>query len=491
MTRSTRDPEPFFGPADPPRAGRRLLLVSWHFPPGGATGALRWQKLAVHGAAHGWGLDVVTRSPDDLDKVDWSRLSELPEGTRVFGVSPRPSFTERVEDATRAALAPMLRLARSGQWGNADADEGPAAAGGEASGSSTAPTPAIVPRENLRWRLWTPAGWIRARNALLDVRSLMPWARDAARMARRVAIPGVHEGVISCGPPHVAHLAALSTSRRTGLPLVLDFRDPWGVALAVYSFQASPMFFSLATRQEARAVRRASLIVTNTEPLRIAMQAAHPRARSRIITVTNGCDESEGMVAREDGTFTISYTGSIYLDRDPRPLFEAVARVARARELSSDEISIELMGDVESYGGVPMRELARRHGIGDLVRVVPSGTRQEALDLMNRSRVLVSLPQGADLAIPSKIFEYMQCQAWILAMATPGSATEMLLRGSGADVTSPDDVDAIARVLERRFEQHRGGERPPRLCDDPRFGRKAQAKILYEAIERRVVRNDT
>ncbi len=44
----------------------RLLLVTYHFPPDTAVGALRWQKLARYAAERGWGLDVITLHPAQL-----------------------------------------------------------------------------------------------------------------------------------------------------------------------------------------------------------------------------------------------------------------------------------------------------------------------------------------------------------------------------------------------------------------------------------------
>src|SRR5262249_40374346 len=64
----------------------------------------------------------------------------------------------------------------------------------------------------------------------------------------------------------------------------------------------------------------------------------------------------------------------------------------------------------------------------------------------------------------------------------PGSATELLLRDSGADVIPPDDEEAIARSIETRYRQYRRGERPPRLAENGRYGRREQAKRLFDEI---------
>ncbi len=71
----------------------------------------------------------------------------------------------------------------------------------------------------------------------------------------------------------------------------------------------------------------------------------------------------------------------------------------------------------------------------------------------------------------------------MLALAERGSATELLLRGSGADVVAPSAVDAIAQVLRRRYGEYERGERAVRLATHERYSRRAQAQVLFEAVE--------
>ena len=101
------EPLPFF--ERPPETGappsRRLLLLTYHFPPAQTAGALRWQKLAPFAAGRGWGLDVVTLDPAGLSSSDPSRLEELPPGTRVFGVRDEPlAIGQLIEDADGAVV---------------------------------------------------------------------------------------------------------------------------------------------------------------------------------------------------------------------------------------------------------------------------------------------------------------------------------------------------------------------------------------------------
>ena len=83
----------------------------------------------------------------------------------------------------------------------------------------------------------------------------------------------------------------------------------------------------------------------------------------------------------------------------------------------------------------------------------------------------------------------MQFDAWILAIAQRGSATEILLRDSEANVVAPDDLEGMTEALVSRFRQHRNGARPVRLSASMSFaGRRKQAALLFDAIDK-VVRS--
>lgn len=453
---------------------RRLLLVSYHFPPGESVGALRWEKLAVLAVERGWGVDVVTLDPGSLPGTDWTRATALPPGIRVYGVPSCLHSVERLVRVVSRAYRGVQRLIPARQ-AEPQQDRLPATA-------DDLVRAGLVPRRQLRWRLTAPRDYLRAFEAWLDFAHEGAWSRAAGLTAMRLAQPGVHQAVVTSGPPHMVHQVGRLVSRRTGSPHVMDMRDPWSLRATAAASQASPAWFWLARRYERAAVERAALVVTNTDPLRAAMQALYPNAQRRIVTVLNGCDDGSirgGHTTR----FTIAYAGSIYLDRNPTMVFRAAARVVRELRLSPAQFGFEFVGSVDGFGGVPLDVMARDEGVAEYVRTRTALPRRDALAVLADAAMLLSLPQSAPLSIPSKIFEYMQFPAWMLVLAQPDSATELLLRGTAADVVGPHDLARIADVLRSRYLQFAAGARPTPVGADGRFSRRAQAGILFDALE--------
>jgi glycosyltransferase involved in cell wall biosynthesis len=478
LRRNQVPPRPFYAaPESAPAASRRLLLISYVFPPAQASGSLRWQKLSHYVAERGCALDVVTLDPSCLDSPDLDRLADLAAGTRVYGV-PAPSVPigELIRAAWRLYRGVLARV-RPERGGSSVSD---AASGG----SVVEARPGSFARKEVRWALGSPRGFIRAYSAWYEYAFSERWARDAAALAKRVIEPGVHTAVVASGPPGTAYEAGRLLSRATGLPFVMDMRDPWSLAERLLEHVATPLWLLLAARNERRAVAQAALVVTNTEPFRVAMCRLYPDAAPRVMTVMNGSDEGPLPPSRHDERFVIAYAGAIYLDRDPRLVFRAVARLIDELELTPPAIGLEFIGHVDRYGAVPVRDIARQEGLADFVCIQPPRPHRAALEFLARATVLVSLPQDNDLAIPAKIFEYVRFDAWVLVMATPESATGLLLRDSGADVVAPDDLEALVRTLRMRFLQHRRGMRPTRVASDGQFSRRVQAQRLLDAIER-------
>ncbi len=465
-------PRPFHAaPPAPPGRGR-MLLISYHFPPTTATGGQRWQKMVRIAYERGLTFDVVTLEPSALAAPQWSLLEQLPPGTRLFGVAPPPAGRHPIAGALRR----LLKRSRRRNAGMA----APAAA----DGAATAPT--VLRRPDIRWRL-TPGGAKRAFRAWRDFAEEGRWARAATGLGARLLGSGSYDGIVTCGPPHRIHAGGAALARRFGLPLVMDLRDPWSQVPGLPPEMATPLWFALARHHERKSVRAATLVVSNTEPARQALIQEYPALRDRFITIRNGFDDGSAHPPRHTDRFVIAYAGNIYIDRDPRPILRAVARLVESEGLTPDDVGVHFIGHVFEFGGVPTMELARALGVGDVVSCFPRCSRADLFQHLSEAAVLVSLPQGTDLSIPSKIFEYMQFHAWPLVLARAGSATETLLRGSRADVVDPDDEEAIAAVVRRRFHEFSRGIRCTPLVEDARFSRREQAERLFGEIDSRIL----
>ena len=233
---------------------------------------------------------------------------------------------------------------------------------------------------------------------------------------------------------------------------------------------------------EDRCIASATSVVVTSEAHEELQIRKYPFLRGRIRTVMNGADQDAIPKSHFGNRFVVGFAGMIYLGRDPRVLFRAAARVARETGATPEEFSVEFMGD-DACNGVPLTVIAQEQGLSDHFRSHGFRPRREALEFLSRAALLVSLPLRTTMTLPAKLFEYTRFDAWLLALTEKGSATETLLRGTGADVVEPDDEASIARVIRARYDAFRAGRRPVALNHDGRFDRSTQSDRMFGLLE--------
>jgi len=445
---------PFFQTDPNPDATRRLLLVFFYFPPSAEVGALRWLSLSRFAAERGWAIDVVSLHAAFMGPIDSTRLEQLPPGIRLFGFSgDGPAWY-------RTILSAWRKLSQRSDRGVA----------GARVQNGTKPYHPADPA-------WRRVFRSRAHFALADV-----LARRASAIGAELTASNRYDVVVSSGPPHAAHEAAKTIATRAGLPLVLDMRDPWSDESAMPDELRSEVWRRETRARELACVSAANLVVVTSQAHEELQIAKYPDVRSRIVTVMNGAD-SDPLPTGSPGTrFVIAFTGLIYLGRNPRSLFRAAARVARATGASPNEFAVEFMG-ADACEGVPLTTIAREEGLGAHFRSHGFRPRREALELLASATLLVNLQARTKTSLAAKLFEYTRFDAWLLALADSDSATARLLVDTDADVVPPDDVDAIEGAIANRFAQFRAGVRPIALNRDGRFDRAIQSARLFDALE--------
>ena len=448
----------FATPAADVRRRRRLLLVSYFYPPINVVGSLRWQRLSGFAAERGWAIDVILADPKTIPfAVDEARLRTLPPETRLFPVPDHRSWPNSAQRWLWRTIRPLVRR-------------------GSAPGAVASPAAVSSPRVPDRAR--PSAAYL----SMLERGEQRRWARRAAAVGLGVARASRPDVVVSSGPPHSTHEAARRISATLGVPWIMDMRDPWRSTEVMPPELASRTWVEQAARDEARCVDAARLVTVTTDALRLELAHRYPQLGSRFLTVMNGADPLAVPSARPSSRFVIAYAGHLYVGRDPKNLFLALRRVIDELRLGAEDIGVEFMGGLE-YGRKPITEIAGEAGVAAFVNARPLGSHDEAVKFQAGASMLVSLPQYAHLAIPAKVFEYVQYSAWLLILAERESATELLFRDTAADVVDPGDVAAISAAIRRRFEEHRRGERPCALNETGAFDRSRQARILLDALD--------
>jgi len=409
------------------KAGRRVLLVTAHFPPNRRAGTHRLLRFARHLDALGWEVSVLTLDPAfyrDGVPLDPGLLAQVPASVRV---TRTPVAGRKAVGATPAR-----------QPGASS----PKAPGRSASRSS--------------WTRPLRKFW----NELTSTPDHeLPWYFTAVPAGKQLVRERGIDVVVSSAPPFTTHLVAAAIARSTGLPFVADFRDPWSRAPWGVEWRNRGWTGWVHRTLERRTVRRATRVILNTGPMCDGFVAHYPRQpRDKFLTIPNGFDRDaldSGVkpVSRTApaGTLVLCHTGNLYQARDPRPLLRALAAVLQGGTIPPDAYRLQLVGGA---GGEfdAVGEVARL-GLTEAVEFVPPVSHGESLGYLRAADILLVVQPDTAVQVPVKLYEYLWARKPILALASPGAVADLIRDGRIGRVVQADDEGAIREALTSFYLQ--------------------------------------
>ncbi len=256
--------------------------------------------------------------------------------------------------------------------------------------------------------------------------------------------------VVTFGHPMSDHFFGAEYKRRKGTPWIAHFSDPW--VDNPYNRHSFPADW-INRRMERRVIGEADAVIfTSPETLDMVMKKYPASWRDKAFYLPHCYDGDayDNALRPADGRYVIRSIGSLYGNRSPEPLYEAIEKIARENGSLLEGVSIEFAGYI--HGGteaVNMYPAARR--IIKFVGLVPHA---EAIRLMQTAHCLLVIDAPADLSVffPSKLVEYMGARRFILALS-PKGATARIVKEAGGVVANPSDVDQIVVSLKKVLEQ--------------------------------------
>ena len=408
---------------------RRILLVSYFYPPCRDTGVLRPAAMAKWLRRLGYEVTVLTTSaygptdePDVVQTADAQRWRARLHGSeRIDALFDSPTYSGRPHPLSRVLVPEALVAA------------------------------------------WTP------------------FARTRALALQRGR---AFDCVITTAPPESAHAVGMALHRR-GVPWVADVRDAW-------TFEPlRPEYPTRLQRRLDRWLERhwlgsADEVVCVSEPAAADLRA---RAIAEPALVPNGWDpeaapppgaEPGGLLDPE--RLSVLYTGRFgSYGRDPRGLVDGLRRLAHDDPEAAAGLELVIAGPLtREEEGVLATDVSP-------ARIVRAGSleRERALALQREADALLLLAQPSRSQLLNiKLFEYLAAGRPILALAA-GTEAGRVVEETGGRTVPADDPAAIADALAAAA---RGELAPPAADAVGPYTYPAPAEAMAEVVERAVAR---
>jgi glycosyltransferase involved in cell wall biosynthesis len=400
---------------------RSFLLISPYFPPMSRSGAKRALHLTRTMPQEGW-TPVVLAAPPTDDATDPNLQSAVPDEIRVY----REYAGKR-----------RKRVAEQGEG------EGKAKA---SSGVSAAPGP-------------VQQAWQRTKSTLKLNSYFTPFDRyiwdykAAVKAGLRLIKEYNLEVIYACGDPFTCFHVGQKLKSITGLPLVLDLRDPWSMHDGKMALR--PNFTAAAVRRIERGFfSSADKVILNT----VACLERHQEfygeilPENRFTAIRNSYDPTlfKEMAQEPFGTFTILYFGTLrrFVALDE---FLAGFRIfLTSKNLGPEDVQLVVMGELDDHS----IRIAADYGVENYLQGRPAVSLTESMKYLKAADLLLLVIQNAcTLQIPGKLYDYFASGTPIFAVSSNAEANQMIQdshAGMAVDGRMPDGVaDAMSEAYQR------------------------------------------
>jgi glycosyltransferase involved in cell wall biosynthesis len=232
------------------------------------------------------------------------------------------------------------------------------------------------------------------------------------------------------------------------------------------------------------------LVFTAESSLRLYRERYPELPAERCVLISNGYDEEDfrhlpvpAPSAADAAPLRLVHLGLVYPEeRDPRPFFQALARLLKDGHVSPDTLRVELWGcGADKYYAGILGQLR----LEEMVELRPTLPYREALrDCADASAFLVLQAASCNRQIPAKTYEYLRLRKPILALTAADGDTARLLRATGgATIVDLQDEEAIYATLPKFLAAVRFGSHPlPDSTITQRYERHTQARELAACL---------
>ncbi|AEL24222.1 glycosyltransferase [Cyclobacterium marinum] len=424
---------------------KRVLIITYYWPPSAGSGVQRWLKFSKYLPEFGWQPVIFTPENPDFSLQDESLKQEVDKHTEVlkFPIWEPYHLFRTLKKQGPKDTASILEYKDPGL-------------------------------------LDQLAVWLRGNLLIPDPRLF--WIKPSVKFLEGIWEQNDFKAIITTGPPHSMHLLGRNLKRKTGIPWLADFRDPWSTWEFLDTLKLSGFARKKHQKLERSVFEEADRLVTISPTFQKEMIAIGAKD---IQVLLNGFDPSDipEFLATSPGSSSvleIVYSGVIDAIRNPLPFLKVLKSVFGN---TSGKVRLTFVGRVNESVKQLLSEdnWFRAH-------VVLAGyvSHKEVFSFYQKANLLLLIltnTKNAKGNIPGKLFEYMATGRQILALGDPkGDSASIIKTSEAGKVFSHTDETGMAQFI-KNFQTNK---LPNKLeADILQYSRKkitAQLALLLDEI---------
>ena len=386
---------------------KKVLVVTYYWPPSGGPGVQRVLKFCKYLPEYGWEPVILTVKDGEYPAMDDTLLHE--SKYIEAHLSHAFSFYSIFNWFTGEKSVPLYQLSKS--------------------------------KDDSFFK--KISRWIRYNLVVPDAR--IGWYSGAVKKGRELLGSQKFDLIFSSGPPHSVHLIARKLAKKSGTKWVADFRDPW-TDMFYYSENKRLRATELLDRYLEKKV------VDNADALITVSRSISEYYDRDVTVIPNGYDESDFALIENSGgnNNLISYVGTMYKSQNTEKFFDSVHEL---NKLSSNKYKINLIGHIHP----DIVRYITSNNYESFIKIKPYIHHKESIIKMVESEfLLLVIPNTKKNSgvVTGKIFEYIRSGSTIIMIGPLKSDAAKIIKETGSGFCLDyNNMSQVATILsgEKRF----------------------------------------
>jgi len=268
--------------------------------------------------------------------------------------------------------------------------------------------------------------------------------------------------------PFSSALIGLFLKRVTKKPLVLDLRDP--TIISLYDQDSLSLRFNIKVSEaiEKYVLKKVDRLIFVTKTTEIDYLLKYPFLQGRTCCIYNGffSEYLPDKYLMPFDIFTITYVGNYYPRYyDSDLIFHSLKKVISRNRIPKNHIRFLYIGNNTDW----FKHMREKFGLSDIIDCPGKVSRKDSIKSLSRSSVI--LLRIVEDRISTKLFEGLATGVPLLSAVSNIEVIELIEEYSPQSINvKPGDSDALATAIETFYKNWRDGQ----LC------RKANKKYLNQ-----------
>lgn len=429
---------------------KKVLILTYYWPPGGGAGVQRWLKFTKYLRDFGWEPIIYTAENGEMPVIDDSLQKDIPSNTTILKTKIWEPYNiyktfigRKKEDKINASFL----------------------------------------SENKKTSLAEKISvWIRGNFFIPDARKY--WIKPSINYLKKYLKENPVDAIVSSGPPHSMHLIALGLKKEfSNIKWVADFRDPWTHIDFYEELMLSDSSDQKHKQLELSVLEKADVVLSVGREMSEQFKKILNKQPEKFKVITNGYDEEDVFKGEleKDKKFSIAHIGTLVKSRNPEVLWKVLKELVSENANFKNGLEIKLVGKVD----INVTESIAGYGLSSFVKKINYLPHNEVIKEQQKTKVLLLLvnqTKNAKGILTGKVFEYLAASVPILAIGPPDGDLAAIIKSTESGLISDfTDEKTLKKNILELFE---GKKMNFNQTEIKKYSRKELTKQLSELLNK-------